>query len=250
MVDRRDFDYWGLKKITDRDVDPIRSQFRLSINTVLNLIKQHTQEEIDKILCKNFDSFQKYGEGFSNLKRSATYNTFNKIKKRLGKMGYMADDKLTKKGEFSSKIYADEILTGEMFATDFYRKLNEFQILMIIACLCYESRKRTEFYKVYRSAFIDDLKKELRYNHYLQKEKRFNELETLTALIHPCYHGKNIFEIIRNTNLLEGDVIRFFRQVLDRIGQIKNATDDYVLRRLLDNCKSIINDSMKDIEIL
>jgi len=94
------------------------------------------------------------------------------------------------------------------------------------------------------------LKKELRYNHYLQKEKRFNELETLTALIHPCYHGKNIFEIIRNTNLLEGDVIRFFRQVLDRIGQIKNATDDYVLRRLLDNCKSIINDSMKDIEIL
>ena len=38
MIDRRDFEYHLLKKITSSDTEPIKSQFRLSVNTVLNLI--------------------------------------------------------------------------------------------------------------------------------------------------------------------------------------------------------------------
>ncbi|MCK5107631.1 MAG: DEAD/DEAH box helicase, partial [Nanoarchaeota archaeon] len=45
MLDRRDFDYKYLKKITTKDVDPIQSQFKLSVNTVLNLIKMHQGKE-------------------------------------------------------------------------------------------------------------------------------------------------------------------------------------------------------------
>ncbi len=50
MIDRRDFNYNLLKRITDCDKDPIKSQFRLSINTVLNLIRRHNQEEINRNL--------------------------------------------------------------------------------------------------------------------------------------------------------------------------------------------------------
>ncbi len=122
--------------------------------------------------------------------------------------------------------------------------------MMLIACLCYEPRERTEFYRTYNSHHINDLKKKIRDNPHLNRYKRFNCLETLTAMIHPCYYGKTIFDIMRNTNLPEGDVIRFFRQVLDRIGQIKKATEDGRLGAMLENCQHLITDSMKDIDVV
>jgi superfamily II RNA helicase len=250
MVDRRDFDYNAMKKMTSVDIDPIKSQFRLSINTALNLINQHNSYEIDKILRKNFYSFQKYGTHASKLYFTVIHNNFKNTKKKLIKLGYMQNNALTEKGLFSSKIYSDEILFGEIFATNFYEKLNEYQMLMIIACLCYESRERTEFYETHFSKFIIDLQRHIKSDNFLQREKRFNSLLDLTALIHPCYYGKNIFEILNYTNLLEGDVIRFFRQILDRIDQVRKATTDYKLIGVLDNCKRVVNDCMKDIDII
>ncbi|HJN57306.1 MAG TPA: DEAD/DEAH box helicase [Candidatus Woesearchaeota archaeon] len=248
MIDRRDFEYHLLKKITSSDTEPIKSQFRLSVNTVLNLIKQHNNEEIDKILRQNFYSFQKYGKNFDKIDMHLFQNNFNKIKKKLGRMGYIEENELTKKGEFSSKIYSDEILTGEIFSTEFYNGLNEFHILMIIACLSYEPREKTELYKKYPSNFINELKRRLKTNEYILKEKKFHYIDDITALIDPCYHGKNIFDIMKNTNLLEGDLIRFFRQMLDRMGQITEATDDHILRNMLIGCKHLIKDCLKEID--
>ncbi len=249
MINRRDFDYPVLKKMTDKDVDPIKSHFKLSINTVLNLINMHNQEEINIILSQNFHTYQKYGNKFLT-KKSVFYHRFNNIKKNLQNLNYLNKEILTYKGNFSSMIYADEILFGEIFATDFYKQLNEFQILMIVACICYEARERTEFYQRYLSEHTKSLRKLIRNNDFLFKVKKFNELNKLTALIDPIYHGKTIFDIFDNTNLLEGDVIRFFRQILDRMGQIKKATKDDVLRDMISRCQDIVSDSMKDIDVI
>ena len=251
MLDRRDFDYEYISRITTKDIDPIKSQFKLSVNTVLNIIKMHNQEEINKILCKNFYTYQKYGKNFNNIKRLIIFRNFNNIKKKLLKLNYVKqNNSLTDKGDFSSKIYADEIDYGEIFSTDFYKDLNEYQVLMIIAALCYESRERTKFFEKYLTDDLRKLKKLLRNNEYLYKEKRFKSFNKLTALIHPVYHGKTIFDVLDNTNLLEGDVIRFFRQIMDRLGQIKKATKDDALRRMLNTCQDVISDSMKDIDVI
>ena len=248
MIDRRDFDYPLIKKITDIDKDPIKSQFKLSVNTVLNLINNHEEKEINRILKNNFFTFQKYGKGYAKIKRNVFAYRFEKTKKKLTKLNYIKNNRLTAKGQFSSKIYADEILIGEIFATDFYINLNEYQILMILACICYESKEKTEFYEEFPSDFLNQLKNTLRNNNYTNKEHRFNYLEALTSLIHPCYHNKSIFDIMENTNLLEGDLIRFFRQVLDRINQIKKATEDERLRQMLISCRDLILNCLKDID--
>ena len=164
------------------------------------------------------------------------------------KKGYVHEGKLTYKGEFSSKIYADEIILGEIFATDFYKELNEYQIMLIIACLCYEPREKTEFYKTYTSKFLHDLTRKI--HHDLGIERRFHCIEQLTALMHPCYYGKDIFNIMKNTNLLEGDVIRFFRQMIDRLAQINNATDDFSLRQRVRNCQELIISSLAGIDVI
>jgi len=250
MMDRRDFDYTKLNKIVLKDVDPIRSQFRLSVNTVLNLIKLHNQKEIDEILCKSFHTFQKYGRKFNLIGKGVFYHRFNNIRKKLLKMDYAVDDHLTWKGDFSSMIYADEILIGEIFATNFYKNLSEMHLLLLLACICYEPRRATKFYKEYDMKMVRELQKKI-YNHkFLKKDKRFKEMHKLTALIDPCYHGKNLFDIMKNTNLLEGDLIRFFRQILDRIGQIKKATSDEKLKFMLGNCQHLVIESLKEIDIL
>jgi superfamily II RNA helicase len=250
MVDRRDFDYKSLKKITTADTEPIRSQFKLGINTVLNIIKRHQQKEIDKILCQNFYSFQKYGYDLYNVKRNSMINTFNNQKKKLEKLDYLKESQLTEKGNFASKIYSDEILTTEIFGTEFYHNLNEFQVLMLIACICYEPRQKTEFYKTYRSKFLEELKRKIGQNMLINKDKRFKHIEDLTALVHPCYYGESIFQIVRNVNLLEGDVIRFFRQLLDRIGQVKAASMDYDLCQKMENCKRLVEASLKEVDVV
>jgi len=243
MVNRRDFDYGLLKKITNKDTEPIMSQFRLSVNTALNLIKRHTEEEIGKILLMNFYTFQRY-----NSVKSEITHSFENIKRKLIHLHYLHDGKLTGKGEFAAKIYADEILLGEIFATDFCKELNEFQILLILACLCYEPREKTEFYKLYPGKWAEGLKHKISRNEYLHKEHRFKELENLTALVHLCYYGKGIFEIIKNTNLLEGDLIRFFRQVLDRLNQVREASNNHDLAIRIDGCKKLVRDCISEID--
>jgi len=55
---------------------------------------------------------------------------------------------------------------------------------------------------------------------------------------------------MKNTNFLEGDIIRFFRQMLDRITQIKHATDDDRLRQMTKSCQEIIISSLADIDAI
>ena len=257
MIDRRDFDYKMLKRLTGKDLDPIKSQFRLSINTVLNLIKMHNQTEIDKILCKNFHSYQKYGS-FDPTKKNIFSHKFETMRKKLLKMGYICIDegiegtpfKLTDKGEFSANIYADEIILGEIFATDFWKQLNEYQTMLILAGVCYESRETTKFFKRFPSKELNRLFECINSDHYLRKERRFNDLKDVTAIIWPCYSGQDIFDILDNTNLLEGDIIRFLRQILDRIGQIFKATPDAELVQNLEGIKGKIIECLKDLDVL
>lgn len=250
MVERKFFEYEKVKRITHSDTSPITSQFRLSVNTVLNLIMQHDEKEIDEILCKSFHSFQKYGKNFMDRENIVSHNAFYNYKKKLEKMGYVLGNTLTEKGIFASKIYSDEILIGEMFATEFYTKLNEYQMLMAIACLCYEAREKTEFFRKHHSGFTDELKKMVWKNEYLKHEKRFKEIGNLTALVHPLYHGQNLLKIIENTNLLEGDLIRFFRQIEDKLRQIKSATEDRSLRDMLSNCQKIVEDCVGQFDTI
>ncbi len=250
VIDMNDFNYPLLKSITADDTDPIRSQFRLSVNTVLNLVKQHNTEEIKHILCKNFNTYQKYGKRYDTVKSTEIYRNYNNLYKDLESLGYIENGKLTAKGEFSTRIYYDEIAIGEIFATNFYKTLDEYDILLIIAALAYENKPKDEFFNMFKQTSVKKLILKIKSDPYLRSVEQLSFIEALTAIVYLCYKGSSIFDIIDNTNLLEGDVIRLFRQVLDIIGQIINATEDQDLVRMLKNCENKIDSSMGDIDVL
>ncbi len=250
MIFRPTFNYAETKRITAKDVDPIRSQFRLSVNTVLNLINLHSPEEIEKILRLSFYSYQKFGERYKDIPTNVLLARYNNIVQQLRKYNYVEGSHLTWKGFFSSRIYADEITTGEVFATEVVEELDEYQIMLIIACLIYEPREMDEFRQQFRNEQLRLLKSLLHRNDYLARENKFLELENMTALIHPIYSGKSFFDVLQAINLLEGDLIRFYSQVLDRLGQIRKATNDEHLQYKIENCRKMVEKALEGIYVV
>jgi superfamily II RNA helicase len=250
MIFRPKFNYNEVKRLTSKDIEPIQSQFRVSTNTVLNLINLHSEKEIEKILRLSFFSYQKFGEKYEDVPTKVLLARYNSIVRKLKKYGYVKEDKLTDKGLFSSHIFADEIGMGEIFATKIVDRLDEYQILLTLAAFVYEPRPMHTFKKKFRNEQLKNLKGIIKANEYLSREEKFLELDTITTLIHPIYHGETFFEVMEYTNLLEGDLIRFYGQILDRIGQIKKASTDFRLSNKMENCQGIIEKALEGIYLV
>ena len=64
------------------------------------------------------------------------------------------------------------------------------------------------------------------------------------------YQGDTFFDVLKNSNLLEGDLIRIYAQVLDRIGQIKKATGDVRTITKIRNCEDVVRNILEGIYLL
>jgi superfamily II RNA helicase len=251
LIYRRHFNYKEVKKLTFKDVLPIQSQFKLSVNTTINIIDQHTPEEIEFILRQSFYSFQKFGDKWNDVPTDRVLFRYNRIVKKLKKCGFLTEDnKLTDKGFFATKIFVNEIIISEIFATDLYLKMSDYQILLCLGSLCYEAKEKTTFKRRFMSKEYTGLKNILAENQLTKKEKLFENMHDVTALVHPLYHGKTFFDLLQNTNLQEGDLIRFFGQVLDRVNQIRKAGGDHVLQEKMHFVNGLIKHSLEGIYLV
>ncbi|NQV91919.1 DEAD/DEAH box helicase [Candidatus Woesearchaeota archaeon] len=250
LIFRPKFKYQEVKRITDADVEPIKSQFRLSINTVLNLVHLHTPEQIEKILRLSFFSYQEFGEDYGKVPTKFLLARYNSIVKQLNKYEYIVDGSLTTKGIFSSRVYADEISMGEAFATDFHKDLDLYQMLLVITCLVYEHRETTKFTQEFKDEKMRELKSKIREDPYLCHEKKFLNMNYITAFIYPIFQDQDFFDILKYSNLLEGDLIRIYSQVLDRLGQIRKASSDHELLTKVDNCEDVIKQALEGIYLI
>ncbi len=247
MIFRPTFNYHEVKRITTKDIEPIHSQFKLSVNTVLNLIEKHTPEEIEKILRLSFYSYQKFGEKYAEIPTNVLLSRYYSIIKKLTKFGFIEKGHLTVKGIFASRVFADEITMGEIFASPLADQFEEYQILLILAALVYEPRETYKFKQKFHDDALSKLKHLLYSHEYLAHEPKFLELETVTTIIHPIYYGKTFFDVLGNTNLLEGDLIRLYTQILDRLGQIRKASTHFRLMNKVANCEGIIRKALEGI---
>ncbi len=234
VVDRQNFSADKMKRSLST-LEPLSSQFRLSYNTVLNLIKRHSEPEIDKILAKSFDSYLKYGDEFGSQKNIRGHQSFINMKKILEKEAYLQRGRLTEKGEFASKIYSEELLLSEIFSSEMYKNLNQYQLLLVIACICLESDAK--FVNVFDSKDVRRLHELLLSNELLRRSKKFDSLLDITAIVHPCHFKADFMQALLNSGMPEGDLIRFYRQIMDRLNQVKNATTD---PSLADFCRTAI----------
>jgi superfamily II RNA helicase len=251
MINRHQFNYKEIKKLTYKDVEPIHSQFKLGVNTTLNLINQHTPDEIEMLLRQSFYSYQKFGEEYEQVPTEKLLFRYNRIRKRLKKYGFLDENgKLTAKGKFGTRIFANELIISEVFSGEEFEQLSEYQILLLLAALVYEPRERTIIKKTFPSKELQALKKFLNGNEVTRKNKKFESLNDITAFVWPIYNGKTFFDVLELTSLLEGDMIRFYGQILDRIGQIRKAGVNSKIIMVMDNCQGVILNGMEGIYLV
>lgn len=241
MIDRRDNNLDELITVSAADTVPIRSQFQLSFNTVLNLIANHSPKEVEVVLKSNFDYYVKRRSSTRQVRIMAS---FNNKKRLLQKMGYVTkDDELTDKGMFAKLIYFEELLVSELFTTKLYSRLTDTELLQVIAGIIYEPRSTDYFsFKGIQRRYDALLQKLSKVNNfYVGKKLNKLSLKRMMALVGMWSEGGSFEDLLRLTKLAEGDIIRLFRRIIDMIGQIQRATDDDDLHTKLYNCQDRID---------
>ena len=71
--------------------------------------------------------------------------SYKRMLNRLTAMGYIKDMQLTEKGRFLTKIYANELLIGEIFFSKVHETLSVTELNIIIASINYEKRRGVRF---------------------------------------------------------------------------------------------------------
>ena len=246
IIHRPSADIEKIRSLTDKDMLPLKSQFKLSYNTVLNMKYRHSPKEIDKILQKNFYTFQ---ETKGKLQMLSKINSrYESIEKTLKGLDYIdKDNHLTNLGIFTTKIFANEIPISQIFEEGIIDDLDSYKTLLILAALLYEEKKDATFYKRYSDEKSRELAKKIAKYNILKKDKWYKKIKDMTALIYPLFEEKTFIQILSNTNFPEGDLIRLFMQILDRLEQIEKATNKHEIEEVAISAKKILRQCMEGI---
>ncbi|MBI5002692.1 DEAD/DEAH box helicase [Candidatus Woesearchaeota archaeon] len=245
LYNRNHDDLSKIEKLCDKDVEPIISQFTLSYNTVLNLLDQHNEREIEIILKKSFDYYLKKKK-FGNIRVMASFH--NKVK-TLQKLGYVSSDrKLTEKGQFARLIYAYELLIAELCTSSIAHELTDLGMIATLATIMFEGRRGVEFSRHYDKKAVGNTLRVLSKHPLIFKKINVSVFKGLHPLITHWYNGGDFVQMMRYSNMLEGDYIRLFRQILDMFKQIKRATHDYDLIKIVDRCTAKIDRDVVKVE--
>ncbi len=233
MVERDYTDLEKVKNISIKDDIPIQSQFALSYNSVLNLIKNHKPEERETILKMNFDYYLKKQKSHNQVRIMASYNHKLKI---LKMMGYVNGDELTDKGLFATKIYSNELLITEIFCSDLYKGLTDAELNILVASIIYEPRGKDYFTLKGADKSFSKIMDLISERSYVAKNLNKLHVKRMIRVIGDFTNGSEFTDLLELCNLDEGDLIRLVRRVIDMLRQIRNSTVDYELTERVRGC--------------
>ncbi|MFT4304034.1 MAG: DEAD/DEAH box helicase [Candidatus Woesearchaeota archaeon] len=224
-------------KLISSDSEPIISQFRLEPNTVLNMINNHNENEIDVILKSNFDYFLRKRDDIEIRIKAR----FNNLVKRLKKYKYINEDNtLTDKGIFATKIYSNELLVTELFSGKIYKNLSETELCILIAAIVYEYRRSDSFFFDKKNKNYQYLAQKVVQNRIIEKDLNIKAIRDLWKSVSTWANGSDFEDLSELSEYQEGDYIRLFRQMVDCMNQIRKATEDRELEQKIVNCMNRI----------
>lgn len=231
-----------IANLTASDSEPIISQFKLTPNTVFNMLNNHTESERDVILQSNFDYFlQKRQDMGIRIKAR-----FNNMVKRFKKNGYINEDNtLTEKGIFATQIYSNELLFTELFCSDIYKMLSETEITLLVAAIIYEYRRSDEFYDTQKNKYVNKESTKLfnlvtKNNVILDSKLNKLAIRDLWHVVKHWVEGGDFEDLMEMSNYQEGDYIRMFRQIVDHMNQLRKATRDMEFEQRICDCMNKI----------
>ncbi len=230
--------------------EPIESQFNSCYATLLNLYAQFGSKLID-IYPRSFHYFQSNKKG-----REKGVAAIEKKLALLRDLGHLTSEGLALKGEFASWMYGYELLLSEMLEEGYLETLDEVKLSVLLSALVFEPRKKQECPKLPHNLEAIEKKaahtlrkiqlKEANLKIYpLTKQSHFHLARALEAWIGGC----TFEELGRHTDVDEGEIIRYFRMVIQLLRQLKQAPQvSQKLRETAKNAQQKINRDLVDAE--
>src|SRR5690554_505905 len=157
----------------------------------------------------------------------------------LEELDYLRDGELLPRGEFASQIYAQELLITEIYFMGFFHEWDEDQINAVIVGVDYEPRKGERVPKnlPYDLKPIKKIIRDLIYRHGVD-ERQALFFPSLSPLAYRWSQGWDFMELLKYTELQEGDIVSAFRRGIDLLRQIRVACmkEDQYLAGKIKNC--------------
>jgi len=239
-----------VKKVVFGQPEPILSQFNISYASLLHLYRKWGERlyEVYPLTLHHFQSSKK-------SRKNALALLHAKIN-LLREIGYIKEDGLSYKGEFASCVYGYELPITELFSEGVLEDLSSIGLNIVLASLVFEPRKNqlhvklpSEILKIHKkiNPLINDIiKKEKRYRIYpLSKIPYFN----LAWAIERWCEGDSFSRIRTGTQADEGEIVRYFRMVIQILRQIASISFiDPSFKQRVQKALSMINRDEIDAE--
>ena len=157
----------------------------------------------------------------------------------LEEMDYLKAGELLPRGEFASQIYAQELLITEFYFAGLFHEWDEDQINAVIVAVDYEPRKGEHISKVlpYDLKPVKKIIRDLIYRHGVD-ERQVLFFPSLSPLAYRWSQGWDFLELLKYSDLQEGDIVSAFRRGIDLLRQIRTACakEDQYLAGKIKNC--------------
>lgn len=175
----------------------------------------------------------------------------------LERIGYLKGDKLLPRGEFASQIFGYEIHATEFYFDGYIQKLTPDEINAMICGIVFENKTRAPY--TIKDKNLKHLLREFRVkiDRIVSTEVDFCKIGTIktmeNAMAEAAYRwsaGATFRELVESQNLLlEGDLIRLFRNCVDLLRQIRRAlAQDKFNQAKIEECLTRMNRDIVDAE--
>jgi superfamily II RNA helicase len=155
---------------------------------------------------------------------------------------------LTPKGDFAKNLYSNEVILTELFHLPFLHKFSDLELLTLLAAIVYEERRLDYFMIKGSEKTYSKLLKRLN-NTLIAKEMNKMYLRRMINFVQCWATGGSFLELMKLSNLAEGDIIRFFRRLIDTLNQLQHATKDEELRDRMQKMIEMIDRDLVSADI-
>lgn len=229
--------------------EKVRSRFNASYATLLNLYARYG-EDLYEIYPRSFHYFQE------KLKRrqKAVEQLKSKVE-LLKRMGYISDEALTEKGLFAANIYGYELALSELYYRGFLEELTPMQLGVLTTALVFEPRKESVRPKINKGVrrlkrVTDEVSG---YIHDVESSSGAYEFTKpyyyhLSAAIEAWMQGAELNDILKLTDVDEGEIIRYFRMSIQILREILDTPASDTLKSKVRKAIGLINREIVDAE--
>jgi ATP-dependent RNA helicase HelY len=173
--------------------------------------------------------------------------TFDRVCEVLAELEYISNGHLTQKGMTLTKVYAEsDLFLAELLHSDLLRQLAAPELVGLLSALIFEGRgERSRTPRLPRT--LENILPEV--VSLWSKIASLEESCALQATREPNFDlawsvyrwasGNSLQSILRETEIVVGDFVRAVRQIIDLLGQLRNAKPEM---------HNIIQDALKRID--